>query len=322
MIFDADINQPKGKSPSTDRPASEAPFFARHRETGPLWVAFGLLIVALAAVSIYGFLELRREHISLNQLPAALNSATALGGRVDALQSQMQRWAGRWDSLTARLTKVERQSRSTLSMARKHTDEVAAKLAKQVDDQQAQMDANTYAVNRRLQQVESNQQAERAALAKLQNDLASARPQVAAAPPADSGQAYVSLAQQVTQNVSEVRALQKRLEHQRVDFEAPRRVSYQVAPGITLHVSHTDTRHQRFKGWIRLLPDGRTLWVSKWGAAQPVIFYRQTGDTPCELVVTRVAANSVTGFLLLPGGTGSNTAEPVAELRAAQRAGQ
>lgn len=322
MIFDADINQPKGKSPVTNSPASEAPFFSRHRETGPLWVAFGLLIVALGAVSIYGYRELRREHISLNQLPAALNSAAALGGRVDALQSQMQGWAGRWDSLAARLTRVERQSRSTLSMARKHTDQVAAKLAKQVEDQQTQMDANTYTVNRRLQQVESNQQAEHAELAKLQDDVAAARSLVAARPPADSGQDYASLRKQVTQNVSEVRALQKRLERQRVDFEAPKRVSYQVAQGITLHVSHTDTRHQRFKGWIRLASDGRTLWVDKWGADQPVIFYRQTGDAPYELVVTRVTAHAVTGFLLLPGGTRSDITEPVAELHAAQRAGQ
>ncbi|MBZ5560782.1 MAG: hypothetical protein LAP13_00010 [Acidobacteriia bacterium] len=320
MIFDAEINQPKGKG--TASPALEAPFLARHRETGPLWVAFGLLVVALAAVSIYSYRELRREHISLNQLPAALNSAALLSGRVDALQSRMQGWAGQWDSLTARVAKIERESRSTLGRARKHTDEVAANLTKRIDDQQAKMDANAYLVNHRLEKMESSQQAEHETLARLQNDVASARQQVAATPSPNSGQDYTSLEKQVAQNVSDVHAIQQRLKRQRVEFEAPDRRTYQLAEGIALHVTHTDTRHQRFKGWIRLVPDGRTLWVSNWGAEQPVIFYRQAGDAPCELVVTRVTPNAVTGFVLLPGGGNLITSEALADLPTAQRMGR
>ncbi len=319
MIFDAVINEPKGKG--TASPASEAPFLARHRGTGPLWVAFGLLVVALAAVSIYSYRELRREHINLHQLPAALNSAALLSGRVDALQSRMQGWAGQWDSLTARMARIERESRSILGRARKHTDEMAAKLTKRIDDQQAQMDANAYLVNHRLEAMESRQKAEHTELAGLQNDVASVRQQVAAAQPANAAQDYPSLEKQVAQNVSEVRALQQRLKKQRVEFEAPERRTYQLAEGIALHVTHTDTAHQRFKGWIRLVPDGRTLWVSNWGAEQPVIFYRQAGDAPCELVVTHVTPNAVAGFVLLPGGN-SSASEPLADLHTVQRTGR
>ncbi len=320
MIFDADINASKDKG--RGRPVSEAPFLAGHRETGPLWAAFGLLVVALAAVSIYSYRELRREHISLSQLPAALNSAALLSGRVDALQSRMQGWAGQWDSLTARVAKIERESRSTLGRARKHTDEMAAKLTKRIDDQQAHMDANQYLVNHRLQEMESNQQAEHAELARMQTDIASVRQQTAAVQPAESGQDYTSLQKQVAQNVTEVRALQQRLNRQRVEFEAADHRTYQLAEGIALHVTHTDTKHQRFKGWIRLVPDGRTLWVGNWGTEQPVIFYRQTGDAPSELVVTRVTQNAVAGFVLFPGEGNPSASEPLADLHAAQRSGR
>ncbi len=320
MLFDAEINQPKDKGRAS--PAPEAPLLARRHSTGPLWVAWGLLVATLAAVSIYGYRELRREHISLSQLPAALNTAELLSGRVDALQSRMQGWAGQWDSLMARVNKIERESRSTLGRARKHTDEVAANLTKRIDDQQAKMDANAYLVNHRLEKMESSQQAEHETLARLQNDVASARQQVAAMPPPNSGQDYTSLEKQVAENVNEVHALQQSLKKRRVEFEAPDRRTYQLAEGIALHVTHTDTRHQRFKGWIRLVPDGRTLWVSNWGVEQPVIFYRQKGSEPCELVVTRVTPNTVAGFMFLPGNETSGAVETTADLRMGQPAGR
>lgn len=53
-------------------------------------------------------------------------------------------------------------------------------------------------------------------------------------------------------------------------------------------------------GWVRLLPEGQTLWLGWRSIEQPVVFYRQKDTASCELVATRVAKHSVVGYLLLP----------------------
>ena len=44
-----------------------------------------------------------------------------------------------------------------------------------------------------------------------------------------------------------------------------------------MDVSHTDVLHQRFDGWIWLLPDHKTISIHSRGVQQPLTFYSQ-GD--------------------------------------------
>ena len=67
-----------------------------------------------------------------------------------------------------------------------------------------------------------------------------------------------------------------------------------------MDVSHTDVLHQRFDGWVWLMPGRRTMWIHGRGLQQPLMFYSDGDDRPRELVVTRVTKYSVLGYLLVP----------------------
>jgi hypothetical protein len=54
------------------------------------------------------------------------------------------------------------------------------------------------------------------------------------------------------------------------------------------------------------MPDRRTIWLRGQGAQEPVVFYGTRDGKRRELVITNVAKNSVSGYLILPADGGSN----------------
>ena len=74
----------------------------------------------------------------------------------------------------------------------------------------------------------------------------------------------------------------------------------ELAAGISLNVTRTDTARRTLNGWISFLPDRRTIWLKNQNALEPVVFYGSRDGEKRELVITNVTRNSVVGYLLLP----------------------
>ena len=86
----------------------------------------------------------------------------------------------------------------------------------------------------------------------------------------------------------------------RVAFEVRKGSSRQLAPGISLGLTGTDPYAREIEGWMWLMPDRRTIWLRAKGTHSPVVFYSSADGLKRELRITRVAAQSVSGYLLVP----------------------
>jgi hypothetical protein len=124
---------------------------------------------------------------------------------------------------------------------------------------------------------------------------------------ASRDQELVSLNQRLTEESRDVGGLAKKLEVKRVDFEVPKNHSQQLAAGVSIGITGTDVSHRRVNGWMWVMPDRRTVWLRDQGAQQPVVFYGYHDSKRRELVITNVSKTSVSGYLLLPADSDSNT---------------
>jgi sortase A len=86
---------------------------------------------------------------------------------------------------------------------------------------------------------------------------------------------------------------------EQVTFTIATNHSRQLAPGISLGVMSTDIGSQQMSGWMWLMPDRRTIWLRDHGTQDPLVFYLYADGKRRELFITRVTANSVTGYLML-----------------------
>ncbi len=75
--------------------------------------------------------------------------------------------------------------------------------------------------------------------------------------------------------------------------------SRQLAPGISIGITDVNAPDRRVNGWMWLLADRRTIWLRDQAAGQPVVFYSAGDGRRHELRITKVTANSATGYYTL-----------------------
>src|SRR5665213_380670 len=75
--------------------------------------------------------------------------------------------------------------------------------------------------------------------------------------------------------------------------------SRQLAPGISISITDVNAPDRRVNGWMWLLADRRTIWLRDQAADQPVVFYSARDGRRHELRITKVTANSATGYYTL-----------------------
>jgi chaperonin cofactor prefoldin len=292
-----------------DRRDAETRVVERPRNRG-LWAAFVLLLVALIGAAGYGYRTLKNDRIDLARVPEMAQALAGLSARLEAAENAMRAWTSDKQGLTDRLGLLERKMNSTLQQARKHADELTAQVQAQLVDE---MDERGAVVDARINKIEAAQVEEQTKLARLQGELASAREEIASLRQT-SDREFAGLGQRMSTSDRAVEALEQRLDRQKVNFEVARNHTVELTRGVALKVLDTDVRYQRFSGWIQLLPEARYLWVDEHGIQQPVVFYRQQDGERLDLVVTRVAGNSVVGYLVMPVAPRTQAGAPVARL--------
>jgi len=303
----------EGRKKRADAP--DSPTWADERWKQPpkraskaLWAAVVLLALALAGVTGYGYVIVRHNRIALAQLPGMAQLLGDLQSRTNATEAKLRDLTGDWTSLAEQVAALSTRMRSSLENVRKHTEELILQEQGRLEAEMAKRDQT---INARLARVESEQQAENERIAQVQDwvqeNFAGVRQQIATQRE-DSGRDLRAVRQDIDQSRSDLKGLARKIEPQRVNFEVAKNKEREVVPGITLTVTHTDARYQRFDGYLELIEDSRTLWLSKVAAQQAVPFYFKQGGQPYDMVVTAVSRNGVVGYLLVPKGTGEETA--------------
>ena len=272
------------------------------RFNGGLWFALMVLVLAVVGASAYLYLSLRENNITLSQVPDLLQSITTLGGRMDSTEAKLRDLAANWDALTNHLAELDRKVDSGLRATRNQTRELVGQAAGRL---QAEMDQQGQAVDARLSKVESMQRQDRAQLAQLNDQLrgqvASLREQLTAAQES-TGRDLANLQGQVSEDQGNLHTLAQQLHRDKVTFEIVKDSPTELAPGVTLTVLNTDVSYQRFRGYISLTNEGKTLWLNNLNAKEAVDLYAQQYSHPYSLIVTTVSKDGVVGYLLLPAG--------------------
>ena len=277
-------------------------YLSARRTNGGGWLVLMVLILALLGAGAYSFLTLRNYHVSLAQVPGLLQSVTTLGGRIDATEAKLRELTGNWGGLTNRLTALDRKFDSGQRATRNQMRELVGQATGHL---QAELDKRGGIVDARLSNVESRQGQDRAQLAQindqLRGEVASLREQLTAAQESN-GRDFANMQEQVSNNQGNLRTLAQNLHRDKVTFEIVKNSPTELAPGVTLTVLKTDVSYQRFRGYISMTNEGRTLWLNNLNAKEAVDLYAQQYSHPYSLVVTTVNDGGVAGYLLLPAG--------------------
>jgi predicted nucleic acid-binding Zn-ribbon protein len=239
------------------------------------------------------------------------------GPRIKALEERLIDWSKDKAGMTDRIAQLEKSMGAGIRRARSETTALVEGVKRDLAQGMA-------AVQTKLTGIESAQNETHEQVARLQQDVAAAQRDLVAAREANaqlanqvaqmeqsqnSTQGQVSrLQNRMLESDNRVDALSYTVERRRVDFELKRDRAEEIISGIHLTVTRTDVARQKIDGWVQVA--GRIVWLHDENAQQPIALASVGEERPYQLVFTRVADNSATGYMLVPSAPGApvNTA--------------
>ena len=275
---------------------ADRPDAYQYQARGPsmvIWVIVAVLAAVLGALIYYGYRTVKTQDLRITQIFGNQGALSTLSQRADAAESKLHDLTGNWQDMGQRVAKLEGRVAADVKQTRKYAETLTQQLHQQMT---AEMDARTATLDARLNQIESEEAAQRAQVAQveanLKQDISTARE--------ESGRDLSSVRQQEESNARGVSALSEKLDRQRIDFELAKGQTKALMPGISLQIRGVNLAHQRYHGTLRLTQDQRTVWLRDQSVQEPVRFYHKNGREPYELVVTDVTKSAVAGYLLAP----------------------
>ncbi len=266
--------------------------------TGALWVVLIVLWVAFIGALTYSYYALRSENISIAQLPGMFHSIDTLGSRMGDAEAKVRSLTADWSQMSAHLATLDGKVNSTLQYAHRQTRDLETRL-------HSEMDQRNQAVDSRLNQIEQNQNADRASVAqlnqKLETEVAALQAELSNARD-ESARSLVNVNEEVGQQRANLRDLNQKLQREKVSFEATRNSPAQLAPGVALTVLRTNVKNQRFRGYVTLAANGQKLWLDNLGVQESLDLFPNDASHPYSLVITQINAHGVVGYLLMPAG--------------------
>jgi hypothetical protein len=279
---------------STNLPVA---FESHHRgQSKTLWALVVVLAAALGALAYYGYRMVKNQDNQISQLFSGSQTKTALntlGQRADAAETKLHDLTGNWQGIGQRMTKLEGRVGAEVKQSRTYAESLTQQLHQQMT---AEMNARTSPLDARLRQVETEQTAQRAQMAKVEANLK----QDISAVREENGRDLSGVRQQEETNAHDVSALSQKLDRERIDFEMAKGQTKELVPGVSLRIRGMDPAYQRYRGALWLLQDHRTVWLRDQSVHEPVRFFHKDGGEPYELVVTDVTKKAVVGYLLAP----------------------
>ena len=186
--------------------------------------------------------------------------------------------------------------------ARRHAEALTAQVKDQVGQLRNQIADRDRAVDARLDSLDSTQKSAQEHIAQLQQQLADAQQELASLRQETNGD-LATLHQRVAGNDEQLGQLTNEVERRRVDFELSKNQITNLSSEVTMNMTSTDVRYQRYSGWVYYEPDRRYLWIRRQGVMQPVVFYDAQKSRQYEVVVTSLRDGQAVGYLLVPQGS-------------------
>ena len=283
--------------------ADEVAAYYKRRAAG-VWTALAVLVVALAAVTLYGYSVLRRQGIELRQIPVVAKSLPAISQRMVSIAKGLDAWRDNQVNLSAQVQKMDSAWMSQLGETRQQTRRMIAEAHGSL---LKDMNQRTSGLQAQLSQLASDRNSDRARLAQLEQQLVEARYELENTQKKYASE-LVALREKQGEENREIGSLSSMLAVQQVTFEIHKNQTARVVPGVSLKLTAANVRRQQFDGWIQSASGNQNIFVQNQGVLRPVMFCPNDHDQAMELVVTKVAKDSVAGYLLIPAKNVRNNA--------------
>jgi len=275
-----------------------------------------LLACAIAGVCWFGYPTLKRVPALVSQFPGMQKAFDGMNARLAANETQIKAWGSQHQQLEDHFAQVEKSMASRISAARKQAKDLSDKVYQRIHGEMAAQSQETEA---KLARLESANQVN---VEKLQTEIAALREQTERQAEqlrtvrteverdgASRDQQLVSLNQEVGRQSRDLEGLNNKLSVKRVDFEVTKNHNQPLTDDLSLGITGTDVSHRRVNGWMWIASDRRTIWLRGQGAQEPIVYYGYRDGKRREVVITNVAKNSVSGYVLMPAdGSLSTTA--------------
>jgi chaperonin cofactor prefoldin len=274
-----------------------------------LVVGLLLLVLALTGGGWYAYQVLHRHEVALTNIMVAMRD------QVKSTSEMLASWADDKQSLRDQISKLGQEMEARIATVTNQTLAFTSEMYRRI---QAEIDDRLKRIDTRLAQIESSSESQQTRIEELQRELGEVRSQAprqaddlatvgskAEESGATQERDYARPQQREEANRREeadrrdVDALGHKLAVHRIDFEVTKNHSRQLAEGISLDVTSTDTLRRSASGWMWVMPDRRTIWLKAQNAGEPLVFYGKEDGKKRELVITDVTEGSITGYLLL-----------------------
>jgi predicted nucleic acid-binding Zn-ribbon protein len=228
--------------------------------------------------------------------------------RLNSIEEKLSAWARDKVGIMDRIAQVEKSMSAGVRRARSEATAM-------VEGVKREMNQGMEMIQSRMAGIESAQHETEGQVAKLQEDLATARHDLEAAKQANTELSNhlteIQQSQEFTQNQvsrmqnrmlesdNRVDAIAHQVDRRRVDFELNKNQADEVASGIHLTITKTDVARQQVDGWLQVA--GRFIWLHDANAQRPIAFDSVGEERPYQLIFTRIGDTGATGYLLVPG---------------------
>jgi chaperonin cofactor prefoldin len=283
-----------------------------HLQRGHRSLVVGLLLLALTLTGggWYAYQALNRHEVALT------NIVVAMSDQVKSTSEMLASWADDKHNLRDQISKLDQTMETRIAAVTNQTLAFTSEMYRRI---QAEINDRMKRIDTRLAQIESSSESQQTRIEELQRELGEVRSQapkqaddLAAAVGSkveESGatqQREFALPQQSEEanrrkeaDHRHIDAFGHKLAVHRVDFKITKNHSRQLAEGISLGVTGTDTVHRSVSGWMWVMPDRRTVWLKAQHVGEPVVFYGNEDGKKRELAITDVTEGTITGYLLL-----------------------
>jgi chromosome segregation ATPase len=286
---------------------------SHERRTRILAIATGLLLVLVLASAWLAYPSLRDQKRAIGELLGLQSLVGTLGQRVNAVEGTYEKTTAVLSGVGDRIQQLQANMNAGLqaaanqarAMARQTGDQIRADVNRSIQPMQSRLDGVESGQRESIEHVSQLEQQ----VVGLQRELASMKQETSAAndkiKALEEDQrvrtaAMSSLGQQLAAAQTAVTGLAGQVDRKRIEFQVDSRQTQQIAPGLYLTVTRADAGKQQIDARLQIASESRVLPIRGQELHKALRFYTGGDNRPVEMVVTSVARNRVTGYMLVP----------------------
>lgn len=264
-------------------------------------------IVALIGANIYLYVQIDHVRTDLADAQTALKAqSTELGSLRESSSVSAQTQAQHVEALKAQLAEEQKQARNLTSQAKAEALAHADQLTKQIEDEQAKMQAQT---NAAIGSVKQSADAANSRVAAVSTDVGAVKSDLATTNStldktiADLKSAKGDLGVQsglIATNANELAALRKLGERNYFEFKLakPRKKEFTKVGDIQIRLEDCDPKKNRYT--LDVMADDKITPKKDKYINEPLQFYTGRATQPYEIVVNSVQKGVIAGYLSTP----------------------